>query len=230
MHFAVIPTHNKPTELRECLASLRGQIDHAIVIDNASDPQVEIMDLVDDGFAITVIRDPEQPPNLSRLWNTGIKVAQTLQGWNADEANAGLDFFIAIINDDVIVPPGWMGYVVDNMMVHDASAGCISTFTNFAGLKTRPPVNAYDRLTGWAFVLDGEDGILANEELRWWYGDNDIDMKARARGGTLILPPRIEQVGVPNNRHANLSTTGILAEQAGRDRALFESIYGPVPW
>ena len=66
---------------------------------------------------------------------------------------------------------------------------------------------------------------LANEDLRWWYGDNDIDMKARRLGGTLILPGP-----VPSNRLANQSTTGILAEQAGKDRATFESIYGPVPW
>lgn len=224
--YAVIPTHNRPVELDECLRSLRGQIDHAIVIDNASDPPVDAEAMATYGFAVTVIRDAEQPPNLSRLWNIGIKAAGILEGWDGESS---LDnFFIAILNDDVIVPPAWMYYATDNMTIHNASAACVTQFIARPTLKTNPPVSAFDRLTGWAFVLDGADGILANEDLRWWYGDNDIDMKARAKGGTLLLPALSGRI--PTNRWANVSTTGILAEQAGKDRATFEAIYGPVPW
>lgn len=230
MRFAVIPTHNKPRDLQACYRSLDGQVDHVIVIDNASDPRVEIINFADQtghaGPTVTLIRDPEQPPNLSKLWNTGIKIAGMLQGWDGEEKDDS--FFVAILNDDCVVPEGWMNFVVQEMLDHGATAGCTTQWVTRPTLKDQPPVSAFDRLTGWAFVLRADEGLLANEDLRWWYGDNDLDNRARALGGTLLLPASQDMLVI--NKHANASTTGILAEQAGKDRATFESIYGPVPW
>lgn len=227
MRYAVIPTRNRQADLRACLDSLHGQVDHVIVIDNGSEPPLQGRDYKYDKMAVIIIRDSEQPPNLSRLWNVGIKATQRIEGWEeGDNSYPEEDYFIAIVNDDTIIPSGWMDTIVGEMTHHLASAGCVSSFTHGSPkLFKNPPTNVFDRLIGWAFVLDGWDGLLANEELRWWYGDNDLDMKARRLGGTLLIPGQ-----PPLNRYANSTTTGILAEQAGKDRATFEGLYGPVPW
>ena len=229
MRYAVIPTRNRPTDLRECLDSLKDQVDHAIVVDNGSEPPLRGRDYKYEKMAVTIIRDSEQPPNLSRLWNVGIKATQRIEGWDelgySDPNVAETDnYYIAIVNDDTIVPPGWVDLVVGHMQARKASAGC-TAHVAVDDLKANRPRGAHDRLCGWAFILNGNDEIFANELLRWWYGDNDIDNKARSLGGTLFVPGP-----VPLNRYANSTTTGILAEQAGKDRATFELIWGPVPW
>lgn len=62
--FAVIPTHDRPAELLQTIASLGLPPDRVLVIDNASTPPVA-------DIAAQVVRDEEQPPNISRLWNIG---------------------------------------------------------------------------------------------------------------------------------------------------------------
>lgn len=221
--YAVIPTHNRPVELRECLASLAEQVDEAFVIDNASYPPVPPAAFETDAFpAVTTFYDDEQPPNLSRLWNRGLQVADGL-----DRPWIGAEWFIAVLNDDTIVPPGWLDHVVGMMQATGAAAGCTSEHADAMRLHTGPLRSVFDRITGWAFVLRGSVGIRADENLRWWYGDTAIDVEARRRGGLVISPGPIVV-----NRYPNASTTGLLAEQAGRDRATFlaNPNYGDLPW
>ena len=80
-------------------------------------------------------------------------------------------------------------------------------------------------MTGWAFMLAGEKGITADERLVWWFGDDDLDWKSRQAGGTLRIPGYPVQNRFPNGQH-----TGEREEQASRDRATFESIWGRAPW
>ena len=49
-------------------------------------------------------------------------------------------------------------------------------------------------MTGYAFMLRGEDGIRADPQFVWWYGDDDIERQGRARGNVVC-------VGGVNVRH-----------------------------
>jgi hypothetical protein len=73
-------------------------------------------------------------------------------------------------------------------------------------------------MTPHAFVIRGETGMRADEAMRWWYFDSDLDQRARLAGGVLYV--RGPQV---TNSLANTTTTGVLAEQAEKDRAVFEA-------
>jgi glycosyltransferase involved in cell wall biosynthesis len=228
---AVVPTHNRPVELERCLRAIGPQCDAVIVIDNASTPPVEQLDAHVSATAdacnyvtTRVIRDEEQPPNLSRLWNVGLACA------TASVSNGAMPYDVAVLNDDAVPPPGWWDAVSRSMRAHGAAAASSDPLDSLPpGGSTiwhgDAPMAVVTRLTGWAFILRGELGLRFDERLRWWYGDDLISLHARERGGLV----HVGGVPVPNVC-ANQSTVGALAEQAGRDRATFVQITGRQPW
>jgi GT2 family glycosyltransferase len=165
-----------------------------------------------------------QPPNLSWLWNEGIREARNWYG--PDRSH---EAWVAVLNDDAVVPPGWFAAVGTAMTITGAVAGCSGGTVRHGALggwhfTTNPIDDVAVRLQGWAFIL-GPGDLMADERLQWWFGDTDIDMRARASGGTVI----VNGLFVANHR-ANSTTVGLLAEQAGRDRVTYESIHGPIKW
>lgn len=212
--FAVIPTHNRPNELNICIEAIRPQVEMVFVIDNASEPPVNTKNA-------TVIRFPEQPPNLSRIWNIGLTAAEMY----AQEL--GVDTWdTAILNDDAIPYPGWMALVCDGIRSTTALAGCTMPGLGAQvvwGPETGPGIGT--RVTGWAFVLRGEAFLRFDERLQWWAGDDDISMVARKNGG-LVMVPGAE---VPNTL-ANTSTAGELLVQSAKDMQTFVDKWGQRPW
>lgn len=215
--FAVIPTRgDRDEELRRCVAAIQPQVDRVIVVDNSDQgvyfdgPQIPEFD---------VLYLPEQPPNLSRLWNMGLDRAEELEG------QIHTNWEVAVLNDDAIVPPSFFEQLSAAMRSAGAAAG---SYCGDGGpwLHTTPGVTSLSqRLCGWAFMLNGGRGLRADERLRWWCGDNDLDMQARQKGGTLVLP------GDPvEHLYPNGSTTGVLAEQTALDMATFVEKWGFRPW
>lgn len=213
--FAVIPTHNRPEQLWACVNLVAPQVDEIIVIDNASAPPMTSGD-----DRVNLFYDPEQPPNLSRLWNLGLGMAATFA------KDDGLDeWYVAILNDDALPPSGWMNNVVQAMQRTGAVAGCSHPFggqEQLLGAGVGPSVGT--RLTGWAFVLR-QPGLALDEQFGWWAGDDDLSMRARQGGGLVYA------AGFPvPNTLANSSTNGVLAEQAARDMQAFVDKWGQRPW
>lgn len=230
---AVVSTHNRPAELRRLIDAIAPQCDYIVIIDNASDPPVPKFGIhewpagrsgKDHSCWIKVVHDAEQPPNLSRLWNVGMDM---VHGLFRDVE----EYDVAVLNDDAIPPPGWWDAVSAEMRVTGAVAASSDPFDAFPpgyrqyfGPGAVPSVT--NRLTGWAFILRGEwEGARFDERLRWWYGDDEISLRAREAGGLV----HVGGFPVPNTG-ANASTVGVLAEQAGRDRAMFVAITGRQPW
>jgi glycosyltransferase involved in cell wall biosynthesis len=222
--YAVIPTHNRPEHLTRCVASLADQVDLIYVIDNASDPPVDVSRRVHHN-QIRIIRDNEQPPNLSRLWNVGLNhvaaMAAVLKQTQWD---------VGIFNDDTVVPTGWFHSVATALRAHPTA---IVSHTHTYGDQHRAmrfsdgntPMMIDERMCAWAFVTRGECGLRSDESMRWWWFDTDWEIRARQMGGVLAIP------GAPvPNLAANSTTVGELAEQAGRDRARYAEIHGGNPW
>lgn len=211
--YAIIPTHNRPEQLRALVASLGTQCDVIVIVDNASTPpvdQAELDELVPAAVAVEVIRDEEQPPNLARFWNL---MFDQVQRYNSDADQ----WDVAVLNDDAIVPAGWYNACSTALRGHGSAVIAHTTPTSPA-LLTRIHNNPNNRMTPHAFVIRGEVGLRADESMRWWYQDTDLDFQARLAGGTLSAPgPRVI------NAHANQTTVGPLAEQAEKDRAVFEA-------
>lgn len=231
---AVIATHNRPVELRRCVEAIAPQVDTIVVVDNASDPPVELPNRVPGGrdpYDVDTVRvctlyDPEQPPNLSRLWNLGLR-------WVADYFRGGDigEYDVAVLNDDAVPPADWFDALSAAMREWGAEAVSSDPFGVLEPggrriYRGEHPPSVHVRLTGWAFILCGEwDGAALDERFRWWYGDDDLSHRARLAGGLV----HVGGVPVPNTG-ADTSTVGVLAEQAGRDRATFIEKWGMQPW
>lgn len=171
--WAVVPTRgDRLFILDRCLAAISPQVDGIVVVDNSTDGIV----LREWPTArCVVLHESQQPPNLSHLWNLGIKTAYR------EDAT-----YVAVLNDDAVVPPTWLNDIVGAMQRHCCVAGSYGA-RSFVVHRTPGATPLSQRLAGYAFVLHAERYLLADERLQWWCGDNDLDMQARLRGGTVVL-------------------------------------------
>ena len=72
-------------------------------------------------------------------------------------------------------------------------------------------------ITGSCFVIDTTFDLRPDEGYRWWYGDNDLDWKARKNFGGLVLVPVNFQHLTPNHLTLNSYMLQELA-QMDKDR------------
>lgn len=190
-----------------------------IIIDTGYDPP--LTDVYGD---VDIIRDDAQPRNISRWWNRGLDAAHAVQSFIDEE------YVVAILNDDLVLPPEFVTTLAQAI----TDTGAAAAYPDQHGLRQRGqyilhdvvvPISLYRRMTGYAFALRGSAAIRADETLQWWYGDDDIDWTARARGGSVLVGGLTAQHLMPNS-----TTVGELAEQAGRDRETFINKWGRAPW
>ncbi len=205
-NYAIILTHNRPTLLYQCVQSIIDQVDMVIIVDNASNPSVNILQ-----SGIEVIRDPEQPPNIAKMWNQQInRIAEQNsleEMWN-----------IALLCDDTIIPPYW--YIKVSTAMRDVGVSAASTHSYApisSSYRLTSLTNGADRMCPWAFMIAGESRLRADESLHWWYCDTDLDWQARVNGGTLIVDGPI----VPNERIGEYTQRPELSLQAKEDERTF---------
>lgn len=209
--YGIIPTHNRPGKLRALVTSLAEQADTIVIVDNASDPPLDIALFTVGGDRVEIIRDEEQPPNLARFWNLMFDRCAELA------KDRGHDVYdVAVLNDDSIVPAGWYDACAAGLRGHETAVIAHTTRTT-PRFRTDLDSVPGNRMTPHAFVVRGEAGLRADERMRWWYQDSDLELQARLAGGVLSVDgPQVI------NSLANTTTVGPLAEQAGRDRQVFE--------
>lgn len=226
--YAVIPTRNRPGMLADCIDSLLTgpQVLKVVVVDNGSDPPVDVSRW---GDWVTVLRWPQDPPNISILWNAGLDwVAADVARASAKGSLGWEKWNVLVVNDDVICPP----HLVETLGKQMRATSAALAYPDQAGgqaeiLHTRTePVPLSQRITGYAFLLRGEEGLRADPALAWWYGDDDIDWEARERGGALLVPGVAVQHRAPD---VQTNARPELLAQAGRDRQTFITKWGKAP-
>lgn len=214
--YAVVPTHNRPERLLTLMSALGRQVDHIVVLDNASDPPADWGALAAAALPATVevLSDPQQPPHLSRFWNVMFDHVAAHAEAAGHEA-----WDVGVFNDDSIVPGGWFDVCSTVLRGHEtASVAHTGTYpAQRHELVTEYPYPREKRMCPWAFVARGERALRADESMRWWFFDDDFNRQAIDAGGVLAAPGPLVV-----NANAVESTVGALAEQAERDRATFE--------
>jgi GT2 family glycosyltransferase len=217
----VIPARDRHDLLADCINSVIDQVDSVIVIDNLSNPPIDPEPW---HGKVGVVSLPIDPPNISTLWNVGITLA------DSQAHRAGAEAWdVAVLNSDVVVPPGW----IDTLSSAMRSTTAVLAYPDQHGgqqqiLHTKAePIDLRQRITGYAYMLRGEAGLRLDESMAWWFSDDDLCWRAREAGGGLLVP------GIPvEHRCPNVSTNERpeLIEQTGRDRATFQAKWGRTPW
>lgn len=208
-----------PSNGRECaanaVASLGPQVDLLAVIE--AGPNVVHRDYDN----VIYLHDDGTEMNISRWWNVGLD-------WARDTAEKleQATWDVAIINDDVVVPPTWLCYIADDMR----DLGCVAACSGGPGynpiIQRHPgPVPLHTRMQGFAFVMAGESGLRADEELEWWYGDDKLQADAAEMGGTVMFPGCHVEHKYPNGQ-----MTPDRQVQAAKDREVFINKMGYAPW
>lgn len=218
---AVIPTRDRHDLLADCINSVVDQVDSVLVIDNLSDPPIDPEPWHGN---VGVVSLPLDPPNISTLWNVGLSLADA----QAHRIGAAR-WDIAVLNSDVVVLPGWVETLSQAMR---ATTAVLAYPDQHGGtqqiLHTKAePIDLRQRITGYAYMLRGETGLRLDEDLAWWYGDDDLDWQARERGGALLVPGLAVEHRAPN---VSTHERPELLEQTGRDRETFQRKWGRTPW
>ncbi len=217
--FAVIPTNGRAC-LKDCLMAISPQVDSIILVYTVPWQDGEVRPHPHFGVALRDVGSP----NISRWWNEGLDICTQVMDMTEGDTPGRYD--VAILNDDVIVPPGWFDAVSDGMRMYECAAACSGAPNSSPVLLQRPgPVPLHTRLQGFAFILAGEKGIRANEELRWYFSDDYIDWRARELGGMVMVPGHSV-----NHLYPNEQMTGELHQFSAEDAAKFKEIWGVMPW
>jgi hypothetical protein len=211
--FAIVPTNGRPC-FKECLAAIREQVDEVVIVEGG--PNAERVDWAN----LPIIREPDL--NISKWWNLGLKLIESRM-----KQRGSTQWDVAVINDDVIVPPGWFTAITDVMRASGAAAGCSGgQAIPYNIMHTEPgPVGLMTRMKGFAFILAGEKGVRANEKLRWYFSDDHVDWMARRAGGMVTVPG----YGV-EHLFPNAQMTPELHATVPVDAEQFHAYWGMRPW
>jgi len=107
------------------------------------------------------------PVNIHRWWNRGIDIARTF----------GADY-IAVLNDDLRLKNNPINKIANKMRDTKSIVG-----------YPVPNIGI-----GYCWVLDIKSNIRADENFRWWYGDDDIRRKAELQGEIIYVPAEVEHL------------------------------------
>ena len=194
--FLTVPTRGDHPELLEALV-------HASSIPRQNIAIVRTADVpVPAGVAVL---DAIGPLNIHHWWNLGIDYAK-------DHGASS----VAVLNDDLVINSHT---ITDLTSALEATGAAIATPGPQVRLhRNRMPLRPL--LIGSLWVLDLSSGLKPNEDFQWWYGDDDLDIRARRDfPGLVTVPVWFE------HPHAGQSTetSPILQELVAQDERTFRN-------
>ena len=167
MLFMTLPTAGSHPELMARLVSDCGlPADRVVIV--ATRPEVEVPDgcvRVDDFGEV----------NIQRWWSAGI-----------DEAVRRGATAVAVVNDDLSLEPQTLPRLHDALIARGAAIASPSRPPRRDRLHRGPLVPYAPRIWGCLWVLDVNCGLRPDERYRWWYGDCDLDIRARRDHGGVV--------------------------------------------
>ena len=168
MLFLTIPTAGNRTELLDRLITDSGLPASQIII-VATRPNLQF------AHGVEVVEDLG-PPNIQRWWALGIAAAED-RGATA----------VAVLNDDVRISKESLPTLHKAMTATGAAIACPSRPGIRDGLHRRPLVPYEPRIWGSIWLLDLSTDLRPDPRYQWWYGDNDLDIRARKHHGGVVL-------------------------------------------
>lgn len=215
--YAIIPTHDRLHMLADAVHSIIDQVDFVFIMNNNKEETLHLA-----GPKIRTFDVPTVIPNIQEFWNIGIYLAKS----TAFSRNYP-EYDVVILNDDVRCPPNLVETLSSEMRKTSAVLAYPDQFCERTELHTVPePIDLTARITGYAYMLRGESGIRLDEEFVWWYGDDDLDWRAREMGGSLMVAGCKVEHRAPN---VQTNSRPELLAQTAVDRQTFINKWGVAP-
>jgi GT2 family glycosyltransferase len=132
--------------------------------------------------------------NIHRWWNKGIKFAK--------ERGAR---YVAVLNDDLALEDNPLNTIANAMEETKSAIGF--------------PYPHTGHICGYCYILNVETGLMPDESYRWWFGDNDLYLRAKKFGGSVGVLAKVRHL------HGNelTSINHKLLAQTEEDKKLFYS-------
>ena len=203
MLFMTVPTAGtRPALLTNLIRECGLPLENIVIV--ATRPGVEVP------TGVRLVEDL-RAPNIQRWWNRGI-----------DEAQNGGATAVAVVNDDITLSPQTLPSLHHELIRTRAAIASPMRQEFGVGLHKRPLIPYEPRLWGSLWMLRLESGLRPDEKYVWWYGDNDLDIRARKSFGGVV------SVDVEYSHHHPGEGTAAnpeLQAQSDRDGQHFESQY-----
>ena len=203
MLFMTVPTAASRPEL---LASL---------IDNCGLPrQCIVIVATKPGLAFpegVVVLEDFESPNIQRWWARGITEAERRGATS-----------VALVNDDVRLVPSTLTTLENELVRTGAAIASPSRPPFHNGLHIRQLVPFERHLSGCLWVLRLDSDLRPDQRYTWWYGDDDLDIRARRQFGGVVLAA-VEFEHLHEGRAT--ATSPVLQAMSAQDAQTFERQY-----
>lgn len=152
------------------------------------------------------------PINIQRWWNRGI-----------DEAVRRGATAVAVLNDDVRIAPRGLESMYNALSETGTTIASPSRPEWGPGVHKGRLVPYRPVLWGACWVLDVSSPLRPDERYRWWYGDNDLDIRARRNFRGIVS---VDVAFENTNTGESTSLSVPLQELAAVDGTTFWKQYG----
>ena len=152
--------------------------------------------------------------NIQRWWNLGIAEAEKRGATT-----------VAVLNDDMWVAGETFTELQEALALTGAAIASPHREGERIGLNKGRLVPYTPKIWGCLWMLNLASGLRPNEEYQWWFGDNDLDIRARRDfGGVVTRKVRYEHL------HPGVGTgmNPVLAELATQDALVYQRDYARI--
>lgn len=201
MLFLTIPTANSHPELLRGIVETCGlPRDHIILV--ATRPNLELPE------ECVVVEDLD-PPNIQRWWNLGIETAID-RGATA----------VAVLNDDLVINEETLDRLHSELIRTGAAIATPTRPDWGAGLFKNENLFPYTPVIwGCLWMVNVSSSLRPDPRYVWWYGDSDLDIRARTQGEGIVAVDAYYEHFYPGEGTSN---SGALMAQTAVDAATFE--------
>ncbi len=158
--FMTIPTAGSHPDMLEGIVETCGLLRERIVIIRTK-PGVDLP-------SGCIVVDDFEPPNIQRWWTRGI-----------DESVARGASAVAVLNDDLRIEPDTLERLLDELLATGATVATPSRPGLKRGLHKRRLIPYEPVIWGCLWMVDATTDLRPDSRYVWWYGDNDLDIRAR---------------------------------------------------
>jgi hypothetical protein len=196
--FLTVPTAGKHPELLQDIVSNSGLDPQRVILVRTSAEAILP--------AHCVVLDDFGSPNIQRWWNLGISEAAK-RGGRA----------VAVLNDDCRIGPSTLSALFNGLVASGAAISSPTRTGQKAGLHRKLSFPYRPVIQGALWMLDLESTIRPAEVFVWWFGDTDLDIRARqGQGGIVACDVEFEHLypGQATGKSSALLTQSQKDEQA----------------